>query len=103
MASTDEDETSRLRACAVPAGSLKGVTPIRFSPALPRSVTDAYLARLQVPNPVEPTPSALHELTAAHLERIAYDNIDTISPLGIIFFIFVYINPKRILEISFFY
>eukprot|EP00927_Polykrikos_kofoidii_P043176 TRINITY_DN37227_c0_g1_i1.p1 TRINITY_DN37227_c0_g1~~TRINITY_DN37227_c0_g1_i1.p1 ORF type:complete len:311 (-),score=43.82 TRINITY_DN37227_c0_g1_i1:247-1179(-) len=56
-------------------GSLHGICPINLAP-LDEEVIDAYLARLIVPRPQQPDLEALLMLMAAHLDRIAYDNVD---------------------------
>mmetsp|Transcript_11724 Transcript_11724/g.21315 ORF Transcript_11724/g.21315 Transcript_11724/m.21315 type:complete len:329 (+) Transcript_11724:47-1033(+) len=72
----NQEEIERLRRCALSGGSLPGVTPIRMVGPLAESVVEAYLSRLRVPRPDVATRQALEVLTAAHLERIAYDNLD---------------------------
>jgi len=71
-----EEESARLRACSVLAGSLPRITPIKLAAPVSQDTIDAYLARLRVERPSKPTPEALDILTAAHLERIPYDNLD---------------------------
>eukprot|EP00747_Dinoflagellata_sp_TGD_P048743 gnl/TRDRNA2_/TRDRNA2_145789_c0_seq1.p1 gnl/TRDRNA2_/TRDRNA2_145789_c0~~gnl/TRDRNA2_/TRDRNA2_145789_c0_seq1.p1 ORF type:complete len:322 (+),score=50.55 gnl/TRDRNA2_/TRDRNA2_145789_c0_seq1:95-1060(+) len=61
---------------AVRNGSRPGIQ--NFAPAEPLdgSLVNAYLLRLGVERPCEPSLSALTELVAAHVDRIAYENID---------------------------
>lgn len=45
-------------------------------PELPRELVEAYLVRLGVARPAAPTVGALVELTRAHVDRIAYEDLD---------------------------
>ncbi|CAE8624093.1 unnamed protein product, partial [Polarella glacialis] len=56
-------------------GSLPGVVPLRC-PALAEELLEAYLARLGVRRPSEPSLEVLTELLAAQLSRVCYENID---------------------------
>jgi len=56
-------------------GNQNGMCPIVLT-QLAEEVIDAYLARLALPRPQQPDLEALKMLMAAHLDRIAYDNVD---------------------------
>lgn len=57
-------------------GSLQGVVPVTYPSPLPDDVVAAYLARLGLGRPREPSRQALEALLAAHVEGVAYENVD---------------------------